>query len=240
MWDQPNRRNWPSLKYKPTTVAGLLVPPPQRSQLDQTGMSLAMLGMQEAAKWVQGTTFVYDQSLGRGGRQQDESGKKVLALQRRSGAATSHFLASMAEVSMPLEARIVLDLMPAICDRPGRLTTILRGDDDKSEFVMLGAPYYTDPQTSRPVPVQPGQQPPQMGAPPMGANGSPLPGMPMGGPQRPPQAMGPGGPQQQPKIKEYNLKKGAYSVSVSIGKSFQTRLQQGADEMGQILSAQPE
>src|SRR3972149_2285011 len=237
MYAQANRRNYPALYYKPTTVAGLLVPPPQRSQLQTEGISLAMQGMQEADRFIQTTTSVYDPSLGRESAR-DKSGKAIVALQQQSDAGTSHFLASLADVSMPLEARIVLDLMPAIYDRAGRVTTILRGDDDKSEFVMLGARYYTDSQTSRPGQLQPGPQPPQMGAPPMGANGTHPPVMPMGGPQRP--GGMPGGPQQQPKVKEYNLKKGAYSVSVSIGKSFQTRLQQGADEMGQILSAQPE
>jgi hypothetical protein len=52
----------------------------------------------------------------------------------------------------------------------------------------------------------------------------------------------PGGQQQaqQPKVKEYNLKKGAYSVSVSIGKSFQTRLQQGAEFTASIIEASPD
>jgi len=63
-----------------------------------------------------------------------------------------------------------------------------------------------------------------------GAPAMPMPGSPQPTPQAP----------QPPKVKEYDLKKGAYGVSVSIGKSFQTRLQQGADEMGQILTAAPE
>lgn len=234
LWQQANRRNFPVLFYKPTSVAGTLAPPPMRSQLDATGMNLAMMALQEADRFIQTTTSVYDPSLGRESAR-DKSGKAIVALQQQSDAGTSHFLASLADVSMPLEARIVLDLMPAIYDRPGRVTTILRGDDDKSEFVMLGAPYYTDPQTSRPVMMQPGQQPPMMGG--QGGQAPMGPGMPPGG-------MAPmqGGPQQppQPKVKEYNLKKGAYSVSVSIGKSFQTRLQQGAEFTASIIEASPD
>ena len=37
----------------------------------------------------------------------------------------------------------------------------------------------------------------------------------------------------------YDLTKGIYGVSVSIGKSYQTRQQQGADQFGQLLTANP-
>ena len=45
------------------------------------------------------------------------------------------------EFNNVLEARVVLDLMPAIYDRPGRVTRILRGDDDSSEGIALNAPF---------------------------------------------------------------------------------------------------
>ena len=43
-----------------------------------------------------------------------------------------------------------------------------------------------------------------------------------------------------PGVKRYDLKAGAYGVSVNIGKSYQSRLQAGADEIGHILSQQPD
>jgi hypothetical protein len=42
-----------------------------------------------------------------------------------------------------------------------------------------------------------------------------------------------------PNAKSYDLSKGKYTVSVSVGKSFQTRLQEGATEIGGILQAAP-
>jgi hypothetical protein len=130
---------------------------------------------------------------------QDESGRKILALQQQSDAGTSHFLASLADVSMPLEARIVLDLMPAIYDRPGRVTKILGGEDEV-KTVMLNQAFVMDPAGKRPVPAQEGQQ---------GA-------------------------------KLYDLRKGTYGIAVNIGKSFQTRLQQGGEMIGEILANKPE
>ena len=40
--------------------------------------------------------------------------------------------------------------------------------------------------------------------------------------------------------KFYDLKKGAYSVSIHIGKAYQSRLQAGADEIGHLLAQQPD
>jgi hypothetical protein len=88
--------------------------------------------------------------------------------------------------------------------------------EDESETVMLNQAFVTHPKTGRPVPV------------PNGPDGQPqFPPIPPG--------MGP-----KPEIKNYDLRKGIYSVSISIGKSYQTRLQQGADEIGEILTARPE
>jgi hypothetical protein len=42
------------------------------------------------------------------------------------------------------------------------------------------------------------------------------------------------------KVKNFDLKKGRYGVAISVGKSWQTRLQQGAEEIGQILESAPQ
>jgi hypothetical protein len=47
------------------------------------------------------------------------------------------------------------------------------------------------------------------------------------------------GPPQGRPVKEYDLTKGLYTVTPTVGKSWQTRLQQGAEEIGQVLQAQP-
>jgi hypothetical protein len=54
---------------------------------------------------------------------------------------------------------------------------------------------------------------------------------------QPPQAMN-GKPPQQPKL--YDLTKGVYGVSVSIGKSHRSRLEHGSDSLGQMIQAAPD
>jgi hypothetical protein len=105
---------------------------------------------------------------------------------------------------MAYESLVVLDLMPAIYDRPGRITQILGGEDEP-KTVMLNRPFVPG-QNGRPVPVQPGMQP-------------------MPSPD---------------KIKNYNLREGKYAISVSVGKSYQTRLQEGQDEIGGVLEKAPQ
>lgn len=196
-WEQANVRNYAYLEYKPKTVGEQLAPPPQRMQVDTSRMQLAMLTLQEADRFIQSTTYVHDPSLGRESSR-EKSGRAILALQQQGDAGTSHYLASLAQVSMPLEARIVLDLMPAVYDRPGRVTTILHGDDEKEKYIMLNRPF-----------VQ-------------GSDGRPV--------SSPQEGQG----------KTYNLASGGYGVSVSIGKSYQTRMQQGGEQLTAIAEAAPE
>jgi hypothetical protein len=205
-WQQSSTRIMPYLEYRPVSLGGTQAPPPQRAQVDTSKMQLSMMALQEADNFIQSTTSIYDPSLGKAASGQ-ESGRKVLALQSQSDAGTSHYLASMADVSLTYEARVILDLIPHVYDRPGRVTRILGGEDDTRE-VMLNAPFVPGPD-GRPQQVQ----------------------MPPGMPGQPPQL--PQGAQA------YNLKDGSYAISVSIGKSYQTRLQQGSEEIGEILSAQP-
>jgi len=199
-WGQANTRNFPYLEYKPVSLNGTLAPPPQRMQVDSSRMQLAMMTLQEADRFIQATTAVYDQSLGR--KRTDESGKAILALQQQSDASTSHYLDNAATISIPLEAKILLDLIPHVYSRPGRVARILQGDDDTTEMVMLNAPYTMDPRRKRPVMAQD------------------------------PNAQG---------VKQYTLKPGAhYDVSVTVGKSFQTKLEHGAEFTAKVVESAPD
>lgn len=203
-WDQANTRNFPYLPYN-SMIGGQVLPAPVRAQIDSSGMSIAMMALQEADQFIQATTAVFDPSLGRL-PQKERSGRAIMALQQQADAGTSHFIQNLADISMVYEAKVVLDLIPKIYDRPGRVTQIVRGDDQKASAVMLNAPFVMDPRTKRPIPAPPG-----------------MPGMP------PP-----------PNVKTYDLSKGVYSVSVNIGKAFQTRLQEGSERIGELLANKPE
>lgn len=205
-WQQANMRNFPYLLYDPVVGPnGELVPPPGRIQANTEGMGPSLMLLQEANGFLQGGTAFFDPSLGKSNTRH-ESGRAIQRLQDQGEQSNSHFLFNLADISMTHEARVVMDLIPKIYDRPGRLARILDAEDD-TESVMLNAPYTKGPD-GNPVAVVPGAPPPLV-------NGNPA------------------------AIKHYDLTKGVYSVSVSIGKSYNSKLQQGAEEMGEILQAQP-
>lgn len=222
MWAQANVRNFPVLKFRATTVAGQPVPPPQRVTIDGTRLGVSMQLLAQADQYIQSSTAVFDPSLGRVNNT-DRSGRAVLALQQQSDAGNSHFLDNLATIAMEHEARIVLDLMPAIYDRPGRVVQLLSGEDEQSP-AMIGAPYRL--QDGRAVPVEPG--PAALDLVQRG------PGAPWGMSAQQTR------PQPPPAVKQHDLRKGAYGVSVSVGRSFQTRLEEGSAEIGQLLQAAPQ
>lgn len=195
-WVQANTRNFPYLEYRNVTLDGKPAPPPQRAQVDGTRMNLAVMALQQADRFIQTVTAVQDPSLGR--LPQERSGRAILALQGQSDDATGDYISNLAEIAMAYEARVILDLMPAIYDRPGRITRILRGDDAKAEKVALNAPF-----------------------------------------------VGKGGdvrvlPQPMKGSKIFDFRKGRYGISIDVGKSYKSRLQEGDEALTQLVTAKPE
>ena len=235
-WSQANTRNFPYLQVKPTTIGGQPAPLPQRQMAGaQLGPSLALV--QQASDYIQATTFVYDPSLGNSAG--SRSGRAVMALQQQSDAGNSNYLDNLAQVAMAYEAKVLLDLIPRIYDRPGRIARIL-GRDDSASRVMLNAPFTMGP-TGAPVPAP--QGPPGMPGPMPGPMPPGMPGPQGMPPQGPPQAQGPmpgQGPMRlRPRVKHHDLTVGRYTVTITVGKSWQSRVSQAADEMGQVLTANP-
>jgi hypothetical protein len=153
-WQQSNRRNLPVLHYKPTTLGDktTLIPPPARAQVDSSRMTLAMMAWQEARGFVQAATAVHEPSLGEMSKRKDaQSGRAILALQQQADAGTSQFMDNVRQITLPYEALVILDLIPHVYDRDGRVLSIVTGEDEAAtERIMLGEPFVTD---QRGVPV---------------------------------------------------------------------------------------
>ncbi|HEX6038907.1 portal protein [Longimicrobium sp.] len=195
LWDQANTRSFPYLPVN-MFVGAQQYPPPQRTQVDNQAMSPSLMLLQNATDWLQSTTATYDPSLGRQ-NPRERSGRAIVALQDQATLTSSDFLQNLAEISLTCEAKIVLDLLPTIYDRPGRIAQTLDLEGE-TETVMLNASFTAD-QNGRPR-----------------AAGEGMPG-----------------------AKTYDLRKGVYSVAVSIGRSRQTLQQEAVDEIGGILQAMP-
>jgi hypothetical protein len=69
-----------------------------------------------------------------------KSGRAVLALQQQHDQGNSNWLDNLAEISMPYEAVVVLDLIPKLYDRAGRVAMILDLEDNPRQ-VMLNQPF---------------------------------------------------------------------------------------------------
>ena len=188
-WQLANVRNFPYLRYRNVSLNGTPAPPPQRTQVDTSRLGPSMLLLQQAREFIHEGTGAYESALGQQATNA-KSGRAVLALQNQHMAGSSHFLDNLAEISMTYEAKVVLDLIPHIYDRPGRVARIL-DREDRSKTVMLNQPFRVNPQNQRPVAVPPGapQAPP---APPMPMGTMGQPGMPM--PQGAPPMPGMGAP----------------------------------------------
>jgi len=210
-WEQSNIRNFPYLPYH-RFVRGQPSEPPQRVQADvgRMGPSMQLLGM--GRQFVQAATAIYPPALGEN-TPAHRSGRAITALQDQSLQANTPYLDNLASVSMPYEAEVVLDLIPHVYDRPGRVARIL-DDQDRSKQVILNAPFRPHPQTGRPVPMPndlPGDQAAAESA--------------VANPNDP--------------AKHYNLNKGRYGVSVTIGQGKSSRMQEGNDALSQLMQADP-
>lgn len=208
-WQQSNVRNWPVLKYKQRDLEGQPAPAPQRVRVDMGRMGPSLELLHMGRDFVQAATSTFDPALGKQPTAH-RSGRALVALQDQTVEGTSHYLNNLSELSIPREALIVLDLIPHFYDRAGRIVRIL-DREDRSSMVMLNAPFTVDPNTNRPMPAQlpPGANPSMVSA------------------------------DKRNPVKHYDLNKGRYGVSVSIGKSYKSKLMEGNDALSQILQADP-
>jgi hypothetical protein len=199
---QANVRNFPYNLYKPVIDEhGNQTPPPFRLPSVMGDLAPAMELLQSADGYIQAGTSTVDPAALEKLARKKVAHQTLGQLADQSLTGNSDYLWSLAEISMVYEAKVVLDLIPKIYDRPGRIAKLLNEEGD-TRTVMLNQPFTIDPRTKRPMRVGAGQTP--------GAQGE---------------------------VKNYDLRKGKYAVSVSIGKSYRDRVDQGQTELGEILSS---
>lgn len=139
-WKNANRRNHAVLKYKPTSLNGTPLPPPQRQVFEPAVAAITQASML-AADEVKQTIGIYDASLG--ARSNETSG---IAIQRRNQQAQTsnfHFTDNLNR-TIRHEGRIYVDLIPKIYDT-ARIARIL-GDDGEAKMVPVNQEFQ-DPDT---------------------------------------------------------------------------------------------
>lgn len=134
-WASANRRNHSVLRYKPVSVGGQPVPPPQRNAFEPAVQAITQARML-ASDDLKSTTGIYDASLGN--RSNETSG---VAIQRRNIQAqtsTFHFIDNLTR-SLRHTGRILIDLIPKIYDT-ARTARII-GEDGEQRIVKLNQPF---------------------------------------------------------------------------------------------------
>jgi hypothetical protein len=200
-WDQANVRNFSTLEYDPVAAGGQLAPPPQRNMVS-ADLTSALQLVDLARNLVQLGTSTTDSAALEQLAKRRVAKETIAGLANQGEVGNSNYITNLAEISMPYEAKVVLDLIPKVYDRPGRIAQVLGSDDNARKTVMLNAPFQMDPQTKRPRAVED----------PQATDG---------------------------KVLHYDFSKGKYGFVVEVGKSYKTRLQQGADALGQLIGGAP-
>ena len=131
MWANANRKNYSRLIYKPKTIDGLSVAPPQRQQPAEIEMGMVNQ-LQVIREDVQASLGMYRAALGK--EQPNQSGKAILALTRESDTGTYHFQNNL-KLTIQYIGRILVDLIPKVMDTK-QIVRIL-GEDGKMKTAQI-------------------------------------------------------------------------------------------------------
>ena len=88
-----------------------------------------MLLLQQAKDFLHAGTGAFEPSLGEASSNSKTKGG-TLALQAQHTAGNSNWMDNLSEVTLMYEARCVLDKIPRVYDRPGRIMRLLDKQDN--------------------------------------------------------------------------------------------------------------
>jgi hypothetical protein len=145
-WKTANVRNYPYLEYKPTSLSGQQIPPPQRQSWEPPIQAMTA-AIAQSDNDLKSTGGFHDASLGQRGPQ--ESGRALRTRQQQDEMSNSHYLDNLGR-SIRQIGRIVVDLIPKIYDTQ-RVLQIM-GEDDQQRRVMVFAGQQNSPSQEQMVP----------------------------------------------------------------------------------------
>jgi len=137
-WRTANQRPLSALVYKPTTVAGVAVPQPQRVNAEANVVAINQ-SRQLAAEDLSGVTGIYPTQFGAPAPEQ--SGKAILARQSQGQTGNFHLMDNLA-VAIKYTGRILVDLIPKYYSEK-RIVRIV-GADESQEMVPVNQPGIND------------------------------------------------------------------------------------------------
>jgi hypothetical protein len=130
-WATANTRNHSVLKYKPISVGGQPVGPPQRNAFEPAVQAITQARML-ASDDYKATTGLFDAA--RGAQSNETSGRAILARANQAQTGNFHFTDNLTR-AIRYEGRILLDLIPKVYDA-ARAVRIL-GEDGEPEIIRI-------------------------------------------------------------------------------------------------------
>lgn len=111
-WREANIKNFSYLEYKPVTLNGATLGPPQRNAFEPAVMAITQ-ARQMAAEDLKATTGIYDAGLGM--KSNETSGKAIQRRAQQSQTNNFHFIDNLTR-ALRHGGRIIIDLIPHIYD----------------------------------------------------------------------------------------------------------------------------
>lgn len=130
-WNTANTKNHSALQYKPTSIAGKPVAPPQRNMGEPPIMAITN-ARSMASDDLKATTGIYDAAMG--SQSNETSG---IAIQRRnvqSQTSNFHYIDNLTR-SLRHCGRIIIEIIPKVYDVPRAIRII--GEDDEEKIVRI-------------------------------------------------------------------------------------------------------
>lgn len=141
-WDNANMMNYSTLVYKPVSLNGAAVPPPQRNHSEPPVQAMVQ-AIAQAGEDLKSTTGIYSAGLGK--REGDVSGVALGKLQKEGDVSNYHYIDNLSRAIRHLGV-IIIDLIPIIYDAP-RVMRIIH-EDGEYEMVKINQPTgETNPET---------------------------------------------------------------------------------------------
>jgi hypothetical protein len=144
IWKEANRKNHAYLPYKPQSIAGTPVPPPQRQTFEPATQAI-MAASATAADDIKATTGVYDAALGAQGN--ETAGVAIDARSKQTQISNYHFFDNMKR-SLRHTGRCLVEILPFIYDS-ARAARIIK--EDGTQSVVRLNQKHTDPETGKEV-----------------------------------------------------------------------------------------
>ena len=126
-WAAANVSNSPTLEYKPTTLDGMLAPPPQRAPMADVPVGTITMA-RAASDDIKATTGLFDSSLGNRGTA--TSGIQERAQQLQGDTANFHYQDN-SQITYRHAIKCLIDMVPKIYD--GARIVKIMGEDQKIE-----------------------------------------------------------------------------------------------------------